>query len=31
MTFLPLATLKDLSILERQKGMFIGSTNILMS
>lgn len=31
MTFLPLATLKDLSILDKQKGMFIGSTNILIS
>ena len=31
MTFLPMATLKDLAILERQKGMFVGATNILIS
>ena len=26
-----MATLKDLAILERQKGMFVGATNILIS
>lgn len=30
MSFLPLATLKDLGELERKKGFLVGSTNILI-